>query len=149
LETTASDTRKRGLLRAFDIAVKVVSKLQELDRGSNLMMYAPATYRRIASLAAMIILKIYHSKYATFVDTEGGKRAFNIALALNRRSSVEDNDLPGRTSKILAQLWSAQVQGDHRAEEPSLKLRSRSGASLLHDSLWDWRERFGGQGSAP
>ena len=54
-------------------------------------------------------------------------------------------------SKILAQLWSVhQSLASGREEEPSLTMKSRFCASVLHDSLWLWRERFGGQeGSAP
>lgn len=62
--------------------------------------------------------------------------------------SLEDNDLPGRMSKILTQLWSAYARMGPIDEEPTLKLRTRHAASLLHDILWCWRETFGGQGNA-
>lgn len=112
------------------------------------MVYAPASYYRLTTLAATVILKILHSSYSRYVDPDSGKRMFNAAISLVRRASVEDNDLPGRSSKILAQLWSVQSQSNKR-EEPSLRLRTRLGASLFHDSLWTWREKCGGQGSNP
>jgi hypothetical protein len=34
-----------------------------------------------------------------------------------------------------------------REQEPSLRVKSRFGASVLHDGLWAWREEFGGQAS--
>ncbi len=77
-----------------------------------------------------------------------GKRAFNTVISMLKRSSVEDNDLKGRVGKILAQLWSAhQSLPAKREQEPGLQVRTRLGASILHDSLWQWRERFGDQGS--
>ncbi|KAJ5611379.1 hypothetical protein N7510_008098 [Penicillium lagena] len=97
----------------------------------------------------MFILKVQDSSYAGLLDVEGGKRAFNTAISLLRRASLEDNDLPGRTSKILAQLWAGQGSSKQTTEEPSLQLRTRLAASLLHDSLWTWRKRFGGQGTVP
>jgi len=146
-EPNDSNVRKKGLLRAFSLAKLVLSKLDELNTASNLVGYAPAIYYQLALLAGMTILKMSHSSYSKYIDAEGGKRAFNIAVSLLRQTSLEDSDLPGRSSKILTQLWSMQDQQGRRDEEPNLKLRTRSGASLLHDSLWTWRERFGGQGS--
>ncbi|KAL1968443.1 hypothetical protein VTN77DRAFT_1972 [Rasamsonia byssochlamydoides] len=144
---TGSEARRKGLLRAYHTAMALISKVRDADATSNLMAYAPASYYRLTTLAATVILKILHSSYSRYVDADSGKRIFNAAISLVRRASVEDNDLPGRSSKILAQLWSVQGQSNQRKEEPSLRLRTRLGASLLHDSLWTWREKCGGQGS--
>ncbi|KAL1983717.1 hypothetical protein VTN96DRAFT_9973 [Rasamsonia emersonii] len=146
---TGSEVRRKGLLRAYNTALALISKVREADATSNLMIYAPASYYRLTTLAATVILKILHSSYSRYVDPESGKRMFNAAISLVRRASVEDNDLPGRSSKILAQLWSVQSQSNQRKEEPSLRLKTRLGASLFHDSLWTWREKCGGQGSGP
>lgn len=99
-------------------------------------------------MAALFILKLQDSNYAELLDVESGKRAFNAALFLLRQASLEDSDLPGRTSNILAQLWSRQGHSKQSGEEPRLRLRTRLSASLLHDQLWSWRESFGGQVSA-
>ncbi|KAJ5128155.1 hypothetical protein N7448_008934 [Penicillium atrosanguineum] len=149
LDLEDSLARKTGLLKAFETAKALIMKLYQLDTTSNLMKYSPASYYRVTSLAALFILRLEDSSLVGLLDAEGGKQSFNAALSLLRRTSLEDNDLPGRTSKILAQLWSMQGQSQQSGKEPHLKLRTRLAASLLHDQLWNWRESFGGQGSAP
>lgn len=147
LENSESDMRKRGLLRAYSIAIESISKLNHLESISGAMALGSVCYFWIISIAAMFILKLSYSNLSPFLDLENGKRSFNSAIMLTRRISIEDNDLPGRTSNILTQLWSAQARGGHRDKEPGLKLKTRLAASLVHDSLWTWREVFGGQRS--
>lgn len=137
-----------GLLKAFDTSKALVTKLQKVDTVSDFMRHCPASYSRITSLAALFLLRLERSNFADTLGVEGGEQAFNAALSLLRRVSSEENDLPDRTSKILAQLWSVQGRSQQSSQEPRLKLRSRLAASLLHDELWNWRETFGGQGSA-
>lgn len=148
LDTGESLSRKIGLLRAFDLAKSLINNLQQLDATASIIKYSPSSYFRIATLAALFILRLEDSSLASLLDLEGGKRAFNAALRILQRASLEDNDLPGRTSKILAELWSIQGRSRQSGEEPGLKLRTRLAASLLHDQLWSWRETFGGQKSA-
>jgi hypothetical protein len=58
------------------------------------------------------------------------------------------NTVRGRGGKILAQLWTVyNSRTVRREQEPSLRIKSRFGASVLHDGLWAWREEFGGQAS--
>ncbi|RAL04864.1 Zn(II)2Cys6 transcription factor [Aspergillus ibericus CBS 121593] len=145
LEDTDSDTRKRGLLRAYSIAIESITIINHLEALTETMAFGPVSYFRVISIAAMFILKLSYSNLGPFLDLETGKRAFNSAIMLTRRISIEDNDLPGRTSKILTQLWSAQARGGQRDKGPGLRLKTRLAASLLHDSIWAWREQFGGQ----
>lgn len=148
LESSESDMRKRGLLHAYSIAIESISTANHLESLSGAMAVGTVYYFRVISIAAMFILKLSYSNLSPFLDLENGKRAFNSAIMLTRRISIEDNDLPGRTSTILTQLWSAQARGGQRDKEPGLKLKTRLAASLLHDSLWTWREIFGGQGGS-
>ena len=148
LDSSRSLARRMALARAFDMAADLISKLQKLDTASDFMKHCPASYFRATSLAALFILRLEDSNFSGILDGEKGKQAFNTALSLLRRASLEDSDLPGRTFKILAQLWTMQGRSQHSGEEPRLKLRTRLGASLLHDTMWRWRENFGGQTSA-
>ncbi|OOF93606.1 hypothetical protein ASPCADRAFT_132614 [Aspergillus carbonarius ITEM 5010] len=145
LEDTDSDPRKRGLLRAYSIALETITIMNHLESLTDTMAYGPISYFRVISIAAMFILKLSYSNLGPFVDLETGKRSFNAAIMLTRRISIEDNDLPGRSSKILTQLWSAQARGGQRDKGPGLRLKTRLAASLVHDSMWAWREQFGGQ----
>lgn len=145
LEPSGSDVRRRALLRAFNTATTLISKVRDLE-SKGTIEYGPVVIFRSLALAASFILKVGFSSYAQYLDFENGKHLFSTATQLMRRISTEDNDLPGRMSKIMTQLWSAQARIDRSNEEPSLKLKTRLAGSLLHDFLWSWRETFGGQG---
>jgi hypothetical protein len=121
----------------------VISMLDRAKENYNMIQYAPSHFGRIVTVAGIVILKVLHSSFAQYVDFEAGKRSFNLTLSFLRSLSVENNDLHGRSSKILAQLWSFHSSlTSKNNEDPKLRLRSRSSASVLHDALWVWRERF-------
>jgi transcriptional regulatory protein LEU3 len=145
-ESPVSETRKQGLLRAYNTALNLISKVADADTKGDFIRYAPNVFSLTLNTSGMLIMKIINSSYSRYVDTEGGKLAFNKVLALLRRASLEDNDVRGRGGKILAQLWTLHHSRIVRREqEPSLRVKSRFGASVLHDGLWAWREEFGGQ----
>ena len=149
-ESSASETRKQGLLRAYTAALNFISKLAEEDAKNDFIKYVPNVFCQILNTAAMLVMKIINSSYSRYVDTERGKRSFNIVLGLLRRAVLEDNDIRGRGGKILAQLWTVHhSRAVRRVQEPNLKVKSRLGASVLHDELWTWREEFGGQERSP
>jgi transcriptional regulatory protein LEU3 len=141
-----SKSRKQGLLKAFLAATSVIAKVMDTPTRNGVLKRAPASVCLMVFVAAIMVLKILDSSYSSFVHVEEANGAFNAALGLIRQASVEDNDLPGRYSKILTQLWNLHTSLVlQRIPDPELKLRTRIGASLLHDSLWKWRETFGGQ----
>ena len=145
-EAPVSESRKHALIKAYSTSLILISKIDVADTNSNFTKYAPYYFSHILWMAAILVMKIVSSSYSRYVDVEGGKGAFNTVLSLMRKCSVEDNDLKGRMGKILAQLWSVhQSDTARREQEPGLTIKSRFGASILHDSLWLWRERFGGQ----
>lgn len=146
-DVCSPEDRRAGLLRAYKTSQSIISRVQEVNKATRLLAYSPTAFYRLTAFSAVVTLKVIHSSYSNFVDIENGKRNFNSALSLIRQSSVEDNDLPGRSSKILSQLWSIHSQHYQKMKEPRIRLVTRSSASVLHDSLWLWRERFGGQGS--
>lgn len=147
-ESSATEMRKQGLLRAYSAALNFISKIANEDAKNDFIKYVPNIYYQILNTAGMLVMKIINSSYARYVDIEEGKRSFNIVLSLLRRAILEDNDLRGRGGKILAQLWIIHHSRTiRRGQEPNLKVQSRLGASVLHDGLWVWREEFGGQTS--
>lgn len=148
--SSGTDVRKQGLLKAYAAAVTLISKAAEADETWNFTQFAPSGFIQVLTIAAMMLMKIVNSSYARYIDTEEGKRTFNTAISLLRKSSVEDNDLQGRVNKIIAQLWNLHRNLNLRKEgEPTVHIKTRWGASLLHDSLWMWREEFGGQKAPP
>lgn len=142
----AVDIRKQGLLKAYTTALTLISRVSDADVKWDFIKYAPNGIVHVLTVAAILLMKIISSSYSRYVDVESGKSAFNSVLSMHRRASVEDNDLRGRAGKILAQLWSVhQSLAVRREQEPTLNIKTRLGASVLHDSLWMWREEFGGQ----
>lgn len=113
----------------------------------RLLSCGPIMFSHAISLASTFALKVLQSSYARLVDAEEGRKAFNLSLGLLRKCSIEDSDLCGRFSKILAQLWSAPP--DLSSSQNGLKITTRLSGSLLHDTLWKWREKFGDQSTGP
>ncbi|PCG89472.1 Aconitase/3-isopropylmalate dehydratase large subunit, alpha/beta/alpha, subdomain 1/3 [Penicillium occitanis (nom. inval.)] len=143
METSGPNARKTALLRGYSLATGLIRRVSNLGVESDFVRYAPQVQFQILSLAAMLILKLGFSNYSTYIDIDEGKRMFHIAAQMIRETSLEDNDLQGRMSKILTQLWGGYARIGNFDEEPSLKLRTRLGASLLHDLLWTWRDAYG------
>lgn len=143
MEPSGPPNRKTALLRGYSLAIGLIRRVSDLGVESDFVRYAPQAQFQVLSLAAMLILKLSFSNYSTFIDVDEGKRTFHIAAQMIRETSLEDNDLQGRMSKILTQLWSGYARIGSFNEEPSLKLRTRLAASLLHDLLWTWRDAYG------
>jgi hypothetical protein len=147
-ESSASDTRKQGLLRAYHAALQFITKLADEDVKNDFVKYAPLVFCQMLPTAGMLVMKIINSSYSRYVDIDRGKRSFNTVLSLLRKATVEDNDTQGRGGKILAQLWTvhhSQTVLKRQQQNPNLRVKSRLATSVLHDGLWEWREEFGGQ----
>ena len=145
-EASAPDLRKEALIKSYHASLVLISKVDIADTHSSFVKFAPNHFSHILGMAAILVMKIVNSSYSQYIDLESGRRAFNTVLSLMRKCSIEDNDLKGRMSKILAQLWGVHRSDPARRDQPpSLTIKSRFCASILHDSLWLWRERFGGQ----
>jgi hypothetical protein len=101
---------------------------------------------RVLFTATVLISKVVHSSYHPYVDADLAKRAFSTAVAMFKRCCVEDNDLHGRTTKVLAQLWSIHSRlSEENQQPPSLALKSRLFFSITHDALWQWRREYAGK----
>ena len=144
------DVRQRGLLKAYTTALNLISKAIEANEKSCFFRYAPDGYGHFLVIAAILVMKIIHSSYSRNIDVEEGRVGFSALLQILRSASIEDNDVRGRVGKILTQLWNLHQSrvATSIEEEPKLNIKTRLGASLLHDSLWTWREEFGGQRDA-
>jgi hypothetical protein len=149
-ESSASEMRKEGLLRAYNTALNLIAVVADEDPKTDFIKYMPNIYCLMLHTAGLLIMKIINSSYARYVDIDRGRRSFHIVLRLVRNATLEDNDVPGRGGKIMAQLSTVhQSQASHQEQEPRLSVKSRLGASVIHDGLWTWRDQFGGQGGPP
>ena len=144
-----STSRREGVLKAFDAAVQFVHSLQRGETAGSPARYLTFLHLRVCITAAIFISKVVHSSYGQYVSKEVGKQTFNYCISIFKRSSVEDNDMDGRTTKVLVQLWSihAGLAQELPQSPPRISLKSRSFLSIAHDGLWEWRERYHGQPS--
>ncbi|KAK9460579.1 uncharacterized protein V1516DRAFT_420438 [Lipomyces oligophaga] len=121
------------------------------DSSVSQLLYLPLYLEIDICLAAFIILNVHFSEIGESLDTTAGKRSFASAIAIMRKSSVKENDFCIRVSTIMFQLWKlrakdradAQREGKAPYVSSKLKLRSRMAQSILFDSIWVWRERYG------
>ena len=141
-----SSTRREGVLKAYDSAVRLISELQSGDSDGTPVRYITFLTSRVCFTAAVLISKVIHSSYAQYVDIEHGKQVFNTSISLFRQCGVEDNDIHGRVTKVLSQLWSIHMGlAGHTQHPPRLSLKSRLFFSIAHDALWQWREEYAGK----
>ncbi|KUJ11501.1 uncharacterized protein LY89DRAFT_226498 [Mollisia scopiformis] len=138
------EARREGILKAYCTALTLINKCANAESSWGFTRYAPDGWNHILSMAAMLIMKIIHSSYAKYIDADEGERAFNSVISLMQSASVQENDVRYRVCVVLTQLWGVhQSISVRKDEEPSLSVKSRLGASILHDALWQWREKFG------
>lgn len=134
------------MIRAYDTAIDLVSEIELGDKGDYPIKYSTSSFLMVCFTAAVLISKVIYSSYRQFADIERGKHAFNTCIFIFRQCSVKDNDMPGRTSRILAQLWSIRKGLVEDCQQPPrLQITTRMFYSIVHDSLWLWREKYGGQ----
>jgi len=120
-EAATSEIRKRGIIDAYATSMAYVNRLDHASNGTNFLEIAPNHFPQALALAGIIIMKIINSSYDRYVDATSGTRAFNRTISMLRKCSIEDNDLRGRGTKILTQLWSLHQSAGRRGEqEPSL-----------------------------
>ncbi|ODQ70583.1 hypothetical protein LIPSTDRAFT_44468, partial [Lipomyces starkeyi NRRL Y-11557] len=146
-----------GLTLAYRAAIQMIAFTETLDVSIipdgkySKLLYLPTYIELDIVLAAFIILKLQFSSLSETLDVTSGKRHFASAIAIMRKSSIKDNDFPIRVSTIMFQLWKLHSKDkldairDGRPQyiSPRLKLRSRMATSVLFDSIWVWRERYG------
>lgn len=136
-----SDARRSAVLRAFTAALGYVDALRQGDKGDVPMRYLPFPILRMCFTAAIFISKVLHSSYGQFLNQDLAKAAFATCIYVHKQCSVEDNDMDGRVTTILPQLWAIHrdLFETSPAMPPRLSLRSRSFLSIAHDGLWQWR----------
>lgn len=107
--------------------------------------------------AGSTLLKLLNSSFAAHLDIPVGRTLFLQTVQALRSISVVQNDLPQRLAEVLAQLWQDAGQGNQNARlfegdgtkrqeidsSLQLKVRCRMSMSLVYDSVWRWREKFG------
>jgi hypothetical protein len=136
------------MIRAYDTAIDLVALIESREKSGHSFKYLTLLSSMVCFSAAVLVSRVIHSSYGQLVNTEKGRQTFSTCIYIFRQCSVEDNDMPGRVSKTLAQLWSIHQGLDKDCKQPPrLSLKTRMFFSIVQDSLWLWREIYGGQGA--
>ncbi|GAD97482.1 conserved hypothetical protein [Paecilomyces variotii No. 5] len=158
LEETQTERRMKGILRAYSTAVLLITTTISHEVACEELPYAPLSSLRMIFLAALVIFRVLHSKYAASPYAELDKSAGHVlyraaSLALRQLSvQCDEKDIPTRASDVLNELWRwGESDIDLQRCEPTFRVRSRMGGSLLFDCLFIWRKykRKSHQQSAP
>ncbi|EPE24357.1 hypothetical protein GLAREA_08209 [Glarea lozoyensis ATCC 20868] len=149
LRCPENETFPLNLAKLYTTATGIINLVSTIDtRTSNFATYVPHHVYRMMTLAAAAVLRVLKTTLSEKLqERESGKAAFFTAIALLRKMSVYNNDMPSRMQGIFSQLWESE-----RAFKPdegsrgstALRIQSRLSMSLLHDTMWWWREEFGG-----
>ena len=92
------------------------------------------------------LLKLLNSFFKAHTDIDYARSLFNQTIQAIRKTSIYNNDLPARLAEVLAQLWRSYGAGMRETpteadDSLQLRVRARLSASVVHDSVWRWREQ--------
>lgn len=142
----SSPVRKIGILKAYSLATAFVLRTTEANRSFGFYSHLTSYLFRALFMATCVLWKVLSSSYCLEVDYESGKDSFNRAVSALKKCSVENNDIAGRQSEIMVQIWSSSEDNhDRTIFEPEVEHCSRYSASLAFDCLFYWRDQIGGQ----
>jgi hypothetical protein len=88
-DTSMTESRKQGVLKAYTSAVNLVSLLTSADATSEVLIYPPHYHSRMLLTATCIVLKVLKSSYDPELgDTAHGRKTFNERILALSRCSV-------------------------------------------------------------
>ena len=133
-EPPGPDFRPLGILRAYHTAMALIGKMFEADNECDLIRYVPGYITRMTFIAAIVLFEITNSSNSHYIDLDKCKHSHNSTLFVMHRALMEDNDLQGKSSNVLTQIWTV-YNTLSKDEETRLKLDTRAGISGSHDIL--------------
>lgn len=136
------------IIKLYESAYSQIEHVLECDQQGRRVFetYPFYSYQQFVA-APFILLKILsNSHFKRLLDEAAGRKVLNSSISALRRSSVANNDLPGRLSDVLAYfvtLSNPEAFGGTTPSDLSLSVRTRLSHSIVYDSLWIWRRNFG------
>jgi hypothetical protein len=152
-----SQSYQLNLNELYDATRTLLSSAFECDVD---LQYAPNYILQMMLAAAVALLKLLNSFFASYVDREAGQQLFWDTITAIRQMSVKTNDLAQRLAEVFAQMWQADAErmlerdafSDTKSPkngdmDASLTLERRYRMSMSHvfDSIWRWREGLEGK----
>nr|POF01281.1 regulatory protein leu3 [Quercus suber] len=129
-------------------ATLVIDLTESLDAESGLAIHCPHYIYRMITLAAAVLLRFL--KVQMHDDRRESTQAYRAryfkAISLMKKMSIINNDMPSRMAHIFSQLWSSdRVFRQANGLTFPIRTQSRLSMSILHDTMWEWREEFAGK----
>jgi hypothetical protein len=138
------------LTRLYTSACLILRHIDRMDNeGMIRLAAAPWFFMFATSLSSFIILRLLKASTASYLD-DNAKDTFFLGVNIMKRLSAESNDMPARLTMMLTQLWNSEkaFRNADGSENIALRIRTRLVMSPVFDSIWWWREEFGGQPGA-
>jgi hypothetical protein len=136
--------------RLYTSACVVLRHIDRMDNSGSIKLSGATFFFFYATtLASFTILRLLKASTAQYMD-ENAKEAFFLGVNVMKRLSIETNDGPSRMAQMLTQLWNSEkaFKNADGSEHTVLRIRTRLAMSPVFDSIWWWREEFGGQRGA-
>lgn len=125
--------RHSRLIALYHTACSFIDAVTSADKRHDYALYTPEFIYRSLNLAACVILRISRSNLREHVDVFTGERAYFSCINILKRRMIRNNDLNGRTTGVLTQLWrspQAFKQKDGSYNSLVVRIRSRGVCTL-------------------
>lgn len=112
----------------------------------DILSHCPNYVYQMILAAGFAVLRLCTSPMIEALNASAAKKLFNSCISAVRKMCITNNDLPGRSAEVLAQLKARrnrslrELTADWNSVQ--LKVRGRSSMSISYDSLWEWRGAF-------
>lgn len=138
------------ITRLYSGACQVIHYVDRLNQDGYRLAAAPFHFVSATNVASIALLRLLKSSTAQYLDIEGAKETLFLGVNILKRLSLESNDIPARVVIIITQLWNSEkaFRRPDGSEHTALRIRTRLAMSHVFDTIWWWREEFGGQSGA-
>ncbi|KAF2755449.1 transcriptional regulatory protein LEU3 [Pseudovirgaria hyperparasitica] len=137
--------------RIYNSACQVIELINGMDKNNpGTLAYAPRHLTFGILLAATSILRLLKSWFARYLDVDVARQKLFFSLDMAKLLSHGNKDAQTKLIPVVTQLWSSDkaFKKPDGSEFSALRIRSRLIMSPIADTLWWWREEFGGQAGA-
>jgi hypothetical protein len=104
--------------------------------------FVPVHLRRCIVYAVFFLLKVTGRHQLRFIDECKARNSINQGWEMLKSCSMVENDNMSRTCAVIQYLSSGDYTQGQLQTQPSLCIRSRMGANLLVDAVFQARDRF-------
>ncbi len=132
---------KRNTLKVYNTAQLVVRQALKLHSETGFLSYAPHFVVRSLLTSATITLSVILSAHMKDVSLQSKQFTMQEAISAIRTCSIQDGDLPSRSSNMIESYWSIN-QMLPPLDIPIKEVREfshRLGTSLAFDCLRRWK----------